>query len=209
MPQPRSRRAPPKKGRDRFRARCFTWRLTGVFLLTAAVNFGVHLVLSPSAVAPISVLSALAVETRDTSTMDLQRVLPAQSPSPPPAVGPKGTMSALGEGGREWPLVFLIGRQKAATTSLSQMMFDTHLFCRAYSSRGLAKKEVNFLHRPDNWARGLGWYLQHFGRDPRCPPPGTLPRNASQMLLRYVDATPANFLDPLALRHLKELLPEL
>jgi len=89
--------------------------------------------------------------------MHLQRVLPVHSTksmslkyepaseplhSPPPDVGPKSTMSALEEGGREWPLVFLIGRQKAATTSLSQMMFDTHLFCRAYTSRGLAEKEV-------------------------------------------------------------------
>jgi hypothetical protein len=74
--------------------------------------------------------------------------------SPPPGVGPEGTLgmgakgtsglggvgltrhSALGRGGREWPLVFLIGRQKAATTSLAKMMFDTHLFCRPYNSRG-------------------------------------------------------------------------
>jgi len=56
-----------------------------------------------------------------------------------PGEGETGTKStrgmargARGAGGREWPLVFLIGRQKAASTSVAEMMFGTHLFCQPY-----------------------------------------------------------------------------
>ena len=72
------------------------------------------------------------------------------------ALGAKDYVPVLGAGGRTWPLVFLIGRHKAASTSIAQMMFDTHLFCRPYTENGDPFKEVRFLVEERNWEKGMG-----------------------------------------------------
>lgn len=114
--------------------------------------------------------------------------------------GPSGERQrGVAKGARRgrWPTVFIIGSPKAGTTSLSDVMFASHWFCRPRSNDG--NKEVHWLNRKEVFEKGVEWYLAHFGHDPKC-----LPQDAYQ---RYVDASPTYLHSPGAAARLNASIP--